>query len=257
LEVKSSHFFNALAFFLILNWTGTGFVWAHPNMHGGDSLVSTTEIVEFDKSILESYQQNEDYNYFKYTNEKSAWDKFQDWLSLQWNKFLDWLLSGVSQGNFWNYLALVLKILLIIGIGVLIIWLFNKYYVVSPNTPPEDQSEINLSEDERLIQQKDLSTLIEEAEAAGDYRLASRYLFLNILKHLKDHKFIEYQFQKTNTDYKSEINQEAIKSDFTYASRFYEFVWYGDFQLEASAFRTAKARFEQLINHIKTSKANG
>lgn len=232
-------------------------MWATSELQPSDSLEIRPKLVEFDKSIVESYQANDDYNYFKTIQEESAWEKFWNWVNLQWNKFLDWLFSGVSEGNFWNYLALILKILLIIGLVVLIIWLFNKYYVVNQKSPPADQSEINLSEDELLIQKKDLSTLIEEAESEGNYRLASRYLFLNILKHLKDHNFIEYQFQKTNADYKSEITQQDIKSDFTYASRFYEFVWYGDFKLEITDFKIAKTRFEKLINNIQTTRADG
>lgn len=232
-------------------------MWATTNLQPSDSLQSRPEIVEFDKTIIESYQQNEDYNYFKYKEQETLWDKFINWLNLQWNSFLEWLLSGVSEGNFWNYLALILRILFIVGLGILIVWLFNKYYVAKPKSPPADKSDINLSEDERLIQQKDLSILIAEAEAKANYRLASRYLFLNILKHLKDYNFIEYQFQKTNSDYKSEISQESIKSGFAYASRFYEFVWYGDFKLESSEFSLAKTRFETLISNIKTTKANG
>lgn len=232
-------------------------MWATSELQPSDSLEIRPKLVEFDKSIVESYQANDDYNYFKTFQEESAWEKFWNWVNLQWNKFLDWLFSGVTEGNFWNYLALILKILLIIGLVVLIIWLFNKYYVVNQKSPPADQSEINLSEDELLIQKKDLSTLIEEAESEGNFRLASRYLFLNILKQLKDHNFIEYQFQKTNADYKSEITQQNIKSDFTYASRFYEFVWYGDFKLEITDFKIAKTRFEKLINNIQTTRADG
>lgn len=232
-------------------------MWSTTPLQASDSLESRPEIVEFDDSILKPYQQNEDYSYFKTVEEDSAWEKFKRWLNLQWNKFIDWLFSGISKGNFWNYLALILKIALILGLGLLIIWLFNKYYNLNQKKPPADQSDINLSEDERLIQQKDLSILIEEAEAKGNYRLASRYLFLNILKHLKDHNFIEYQFQKTNADYKSEINDPNIKSDFAYAARFYEFVWYGDFRLETSEFNKAKTRFESLVNTLQNTKANG
>lgn len=232
-------------------------MWAAIQLQPGDSLETRPEIVEFDKSIVESYQADEDYNYFKYDDGDSAWEKFQNWLNLQWRKFLDWLFSGVSEGNLWNYVALILKILLIVGLGLLIIWLFNKYYVVKQKSPPPDQSQINLSEDERLIQQKDLSTLIQEAESEGNYRLASRYLFLNVLKHLKDKNFIEYQFQKTNADYKSEITDPDIKSNFAYAARFYEFVWYGDFKLEASDFTTAKRRFETFMTHLQNDKAHG
>ncbi|NEV93518.1 hypothetical protein G3567_05050 [Psychroflexus sp. YR1-1] len=241
----------------MLNLIGIGFIWASSQLQPGDSLENRPKVVEFDKSIIGSYQADDDYDYFKYTEEESAWTKLQNWLNLQWSKFLDWVFSGVSEGNFWNYLALTLKILLILGLGVLIFWLFNKYYVVRQKSPPADQSQINLSEEERLIQKKDLSTLIEDAESEGDYRLASRYLFLNILKYLKTHHFIDYQFQKTNADYKSEITQQDIKSEFTFASRFYEFVWYGDFKLEVSDFKSAKTRFENLIDKIQKTRVHG
>ncbi|SDG83687.1 hypothetical protein [Psychroflexus sediminis] len=257
MEVKSSPYYYSLALLFILNLIGTDSLWASPYFQSGDSIESRREVIEFDESLIEAYQADEAYNYFKNVREESAWEKFKHWLSLQWNRFLEWLLSGISEGNFWNYMALVLKILLILGLGLLIAWLFNKYYVVSQKSPPADQSELNLSEDERLIQQKDLSTLIEEAESEGNYRLASRYLFLNILKHLKDYNFIEYQFQKTNTDYKSEITQQDIRSDFSYASRFYEFVWYGDFKLGVTDFKAAKMRFENLIRNIHNSKTHG
>ncbi|MBZ9778768.1 hypothetical protein LB452_07515 [Psychroflexus sp. CAK8W] len=222
-----------------------------------DSLEKRPEVIEFDESIIDSYKSNEDYNYFKTAEQESALEKFQNWLNLQWNKFLDWIFSGISEGNFWNYLALVLKILLILGLLVLIVWLFNKYYSQNRKNAPEDKSEINLSEDERLIQKKDLSTLIKEAESDDDFRLASRYLFLNILKRLKENNIIEYQFQKTNADYKSEISDEDIKSDFTYASRFYEFVWYGDFELNSTEYNKAKDRFEDLITTIQKTKVHG
>lgn len=228
-----------------------------PQLQASDSLKSDQKIIEFDKSLIEDYQNNEDYNYFKTVEEDSAWDKFTRWLNLQWNKFIEWLLSGVSEGSFWNYLALVLKILLIVGIGVLILWLFSKYYITNKKTIPRDESQVNLSEEERLIQQKDLSTLIQEAEEDENYRLASRYLFLNVLKHLKDKNLIDYRFQKTNADYKSEIKAEDLRSDFSYAARFYEFVWYGDFTLKAAEFQNAKLKFESILMNIQNTKAHG
>ena len=257
MEVKPRYFSNFLVFIFILNWIGTGFISAAPQLQVSDSLENRPEVVEFDKSFIDSFQTNEDYNYFKDLQEDSAWEKIKRWLNLQWNKFLEWLFSGISDGNVWNYISLILKTLLIIGLLVLIIWLFNKYYVTRQKKAPENKSEINLSEDERLIQQKDLSTLIEEAEAQNNYRLASRYLFLNILKHLKNQNLIAYEFQKTNSDYRNEISPEEIKSVFVYASRFYEFVWYGDFQLDATAYQKAKTRLQALISTIQNSRTYG
>ncbi|AFU70089.1 hypothetical protein P700755_003462 [Psychroflexus torquis ATCC 700755] len=222
-----------------------------------ESLQLDTTPIEFDKSIIESYKTDDNYNYFKTIVEPSAWDKFKNWLNLQWNKFLNWLLSGIEEGNLWNYVALILKILVIIGIGVLIIWLFSKYYSSRQKTSAQHQNLVNLSEEEQLLRQKDLLSLVEEAEQNENYRLASRYLFLNTLKHLREKKIIDYQFQKTNSDYKSEITQDIIKTDFNYLSRLYEFVWYGDFELNVSDFKKIKSRSENLIINLKNLKADG
>jgi hypothetical protein len=238
-----------------LNLIGSTFAWANPNYQKGDS--SVTEIVEFDQSIIESYQTDDNYNYFKNNQETSAWKKFKRWLDLQWSKFMEWLFSDITEGNFWNYLAVVLKILLILGLLVLVAWLFNKYYITTRKTPPANQADINLSEDEQLLQKKDLSSLINDAERQGNFRLATRYLFLNLLKHLKEKGLIDYQFEKTNADYKSEIKTNPLSLDFEYASRFYEYVWYGDFTLEVEDFKTAKTRFENVIANLQTTEANG
>jgi hypothetical protein len=76
------------------------------------------------------------------------------------------------------------------------------------------------------------------------------------LKHLREKKLIDYQFQKTNSDYKSEITQDLIKADFTYLSRLYEFVWYGDFELNVTDFKKVKSRSENLIINIQNLKAD-
>lgn len=247
----------ALAFFFILNGIGTISVLALPLLQPNDSLAVHPKVVEFDKSILESYQTNENYTYFKTLENNSAWDKFKNWLNLQWNEFIDWLLSGISEGTIWNYIALISKILLLSGLVVLIIWLFSRYYHIKSQPSASQPSQIHLSEEEELIKQNDLSTLIKEAEEAGNYRLASRYWFLNILKHLKDYHCISYQFQKTNADYQSELKQLDLKSGFTSVSQFYEYVWYGDFTLEETKFLEAKTQFEKLIQTIKNNKTDG
>ncbi len=221
-----------------------------------ESLQLDTTPIEFDKTIIESYKADDNYNYFKMLVKPSAWDKFKNWLNLQWNKFLNWLLSGIDEGNLWNYVALVLKILVIVGIGVLIIWLFSKYYRSKQKKIAQHQNLVNLSEEEQLLKQKDLLSLVEEAEQNENYRLASRYLFLNTLKHLREKKLIDYQFQKTNSDYKSEITQDLIKTDFNYLSRLYEFVWYGDFELNVTDFKKVKSRSENLIINIQNLKAD-
>lgn len=246
-----------VCFLFILNLGSMPILYSAYELNSNRSVSLYQEPVEFEDSIIESYQSDSDYHYFKIEAEPDLWQKFKRWLNLQWNKFLDWLLSDIETGGVWEYVALILKIIVIIGIALLILWLFNKYYISDSKSTSPTTSLVNLSEEEQLLEEKDLSILAQEAETNKNYRLASRYWFLNVLKHLKDNHFIDYQFQKTNTDYKSELKDNRLKIDFTYASRFYEFVWYGDFQLNLDEFESAKLKFERIINHIKTLKANG
>ncbi|HCV82039.1 MAG TPA: DUF4129 domain-containing protein, partial [Zunongwangia profunda] len=66
--------------------------------------------------------------------------------------------------------------------------------------------------------------------------------------------FIEFEAQKTNNDYISEITNEQLNRLFRKGTRVYNFIWYGDFQVSKEDFLLAEKGFSELNSTIKNTK---
>ena len=62
------------------------------------------------------------------------------------------------------------------------------------------------------------AALISEAESNNNYRLAIRYYYLWLLKGLSEKEIIDYDPEKTNSDYQYEIKTPEISEQFAYTS---------------------------------------
>ncbi|MDO7852710.1 DUF4129 domain-containing protein [Hymenobacter convexus] len=91
------------------------------------------------------------------------------------------------------------------------------------------------------IHEVDFRTRIAEAEAAGNFRLATRLGYLEVLKHLTDGGFIQWQPDKTNHAYLAELAAGPLREAFRGATREFEYVWYGDLRLNAVLYQQARA----------------
>ena len=85
--------------------------------------------------------------------------------------------------------------------------------------------------------------MISKAENQQDYRLAIRYHFLRMLKTLTDKNLIDWNPEKTNRDYISEISASELKEQFKDASRIFDYVWYGEFSINETEYKTYKDKF--------------
>lgn len=206
--------------------------------------------VEFDDELIKEFQNDSDYEYYK-SAETSPVQDFMDWLNMQFTKFLEWLFGDFGGASFWRYLGLILKIVSILGLVVLVVWLFNRYNPGQKLTRNSDTPNVDLTEEEELIYRKNLQELIQDAVQNQNYRLAIRYYYLLVLKNLKNRKLVDYQFQKTNTEYIQELQNQSFSKEFEAITRYYDFIWYGDFQLNESVFNKIKLQFEQLNLSVK------
>jgi len=111
---------------------------------------------------------------------------------------------------------------------------------------------VSITEDEALIKHKDLLKLIKQAIDQKNYRLAIRFYYLNIIKQLEENELITWEQQKTNEDYIQEISKENIKSSFKDLTRLYDFVWYGNFEIDETKFVKVAANFEATTNLINS-----
>jgi len=150
----------------------------------------------------------------------NIWNKIIRFL----NKLFDWnLRADSSSGRHFLLIALSALLIVLIAIGAYIF--FKKF---RKTLGRRDDATILVDEVERNLAEADLDKLIENAIAAGNFRLAVRFVYLKILKYLMQRQIIEYQYQKTNYEYAYQIENPALRALFRDVSFVFDFCWYGE-----------------------------
>lgn len=104
--------------------------------------------------------------------------------------------------------------------------------------------------EEEDINETDFDTLLHKAIADKDYRLATRYYYLSLLKKLANKKHIAYHKDKTNSEYLFEIENKEMRSQFSYVSYIYSYVWYGEFPVDEAKFATIQNNYQSFLKTI-------
>lgn len=204
--------------------------------------------VEFSQKKLETYKDDPDFNYSEIIQSENWWALFKDWIARMWNKFWTWLFGSYAAKGI---IALLLKALPYLIIGAIIgfaIWLFIKLNPAAAVLNDQKSAGVYLSEEEKILESKDIPTLIKMAVAQKNYRSAVRFYYLLILKNLRESKLIDYEAQKTNEEYLSEIEPISLKKQFAKVTHLYDFIWYGDFPVVEPDFKKAETEFMRMTN---------
>jgi hypothetical protein len=64
-----------------------------------------------------------------------------------------------------------------------------------------------------------------------------------LLKELTDKNLIHWQIDKTNNDYTIELSKSKFSSQFNELALLYEYIWYGDFDLNEERFKSTIEKF--------------
>ena len=101
----------------------------------------------------------------------------------------------------------------------------------------------------------DYSLLIERAVTAQDFRLAIRYYYLQCLQQLAGSQYIQLMADKTNYQYIQEVRKRSagIATMFANLTRKYEYVWYGEYAVNAVLYTTLESDFKQLETAIHSN----
>lgn len=99
----------------------------------------------------------------------------------------------------------------------------------------------------------DFSTQIEKCIQEKNYRLATRYYYLWIMKNLNEANLIAFNIDKTNQDYSRELSKKAAfgkenLSLFKQCTNYYEYLWFGNFVVSESNFVQIENTFKAFIN---------
>ncbi len=209
---------------------------------------NTIQPKNFKKNFKENYKDSE-FIYEEKTKEKNAWDRFKEWLS----GIVQNLFGFTNNEASMKFIVLLFKFLAILVVGFVVYlivkailnkegkWIFGKN---------SDKKIINYSDIEKNLQLVDFENLIKKTMLSGEKRLTIRYYYLWLLKKMSANEIIVWDLEKTNSDYLYEIKNQSTKDEFAYLSYLYNYIWYGEFELDQETFNKAKTAFEKAIKSL-------
>ncbi|UOG73831.1 DUF4129 domain-containing protein [Hymenobacter tibetensis] len=192
---------------------------------------------------LRAFREQREFRYVTVKSEMSAWD-------LLWQRFWRWVaeLLETQSGQFlWKYgiYAALLAAFVFVVLKLMQVDITRAFGRAPARAPLSYDAQ---SED---IHALDFDTLLRDAETTGNYRLAVRLGYLEVLKQLTDRGLIRWQPDKTNHDYLFELPPGALPEAFRELTRQFDYVWYGehddltpDHYAQA---RTTRLAFQQLL----------
>jgi hypothetical protein len=215
-----------------------------------DVAIDTAFIIA--KSFPENFKKKYTDTSFIYefkTPEKNAWDRFKEWLANFFNTIFSFSNNEASM-RFVEIVLKIIAIIIVIGVIYMIVkaimnkegqWIFGKN---------SDKRIINYDEIEKNLHLVDFEKLIQNSLQSGEKRLTIRYYYLWLLKKMSAKQIIIWDVEKTNSDYLYEIKDQTQKDNFAYLSYLYNYIWYGEFELDEETFTKAKNAFEKSIKKI-------
>lgn len=214
------------------------------------SAIDSTQITlnTFPKDFKQRYRDAEFIYEFK-APEKNAWDRFKEWLADIFRNFFNFTNDEDSM----HAVEIVLKTIAVLLV-VFVIYLIAKALLNKEGRwifgRSSDAKIIRYDDIANNIHQQDFKKLIATAKQSDDKRLVIRYYYLWLLQKMTDRQLIEWDIEKTNSDYYREIKSAAAKDRFAYVSYLYDYVWYGEFGLDDATYQKTCNAFENAIQSV-------
>ncbi|RTY92359.1 DUF4129 domain-containing protein [Flavobacterium sp. GT3R68] len=205
---------------------------------------SGIELQSFPKDFKKKYTDSAFIYEYK-TPEKNAWDRFKEWLANIIRSIFNLGSDHISMGFVEILLKVIAGLIVIFVIYLIVKAILNKEgkWIFSRNS----KKLINYDEIEKNLHLVDFEKLIAKTLQSGERRLSIRYYYLWLLKKMAEKHLIVWDIEKTNSDYLYEINSQAKKDEFAYLSYLYNYIWYGEFDMDEETFTKAKKSFESSI----------
>lgn len=150
----------------------------------------------------------------------------------------DYQPMKIPQGLFWVFIAIGILTLLYLLLRSMGVGITRKPVVLAQDGEPESEEDFFSRDFERGVRR---------ALEAGDYRLAIRLRYLQVLRELADRNIIQYRQGATNGVYVSQLLGTNYYSDFFRITRTFEYAWYGMLPVTQLAYD----RMQQDVAHLK------
>lgn len=198
---------------------------------------------------IEKYRQDNHFKYIKQAPAIDFWGIVLKWLM----DFLETVFSDKGAAPYIRYAIIILVIAF--AISKILGGNFSGIFIKNRKSTKENGFEYGIEN----IHEIDFEKEIKNAITKQNFRLATRFLYLKLLKVLNEIEYINWQPGKTNSSYQYELNNTDISNSFKRLSGMYEYSWYGHFELNQAEFEKLSKEFENSfisLNPIYASETN-
>lgn len=211
-----------------------------PGAQRADSAV--VELRRYSEDKLASLKEDPELSYGYTQARMTLWDAFWQWF---WYQLRDLFQEGEGSPQ-WDQLILFVLFAAALVYAIIRLLKFNTLRIFYGE---KDKKPLEHAIEEEDIHEMDFDTLMKEATAAGNYRLAVRLLYLWALKLLTDANHVNWEPGKTNHDYLAELRGSDLKTGFRQLSYYFEHAWYGNFSVTPDLYK----KVSRLFNDWKTT----
>jgi hypothetical protein len=195
------------------------------------SYLNTYMLREVPQSKVDKYLADRDY---EYANDPEYWKKDKIQNNTSPSLFTRLIRNRVFQ---WTLFLLVIAAIIY---GVIQLARENNFRWFSRRSEKTQEGD----PDSLLRGPVDYDELIRKYQAEGNYRFAIRYLFLRLIHSAADKNIIQVRDSTTNTEIGRAFGQHPLASQFRYLATAYEYIYFGDFNLNKEIFDSLKMKFE-------------
>jgi hypothetical protein len=174
---------------------------------------------------------------------ESLWDRFILWL----RQLMGSIFQSALATNWGRVFIYVVGIILLVVL-IMAILRVNAFKIFSSGDGTGSFRHDVLNDN---IHEMDFDKLIGDALSKNDYRLGVRLVFLYALKMLSDKDHIHWDLGKTNHDYLEELEMAELKPGFSDLNYYFEYAWYGNFNINAEMFDHVHDIFKTWRTNIK------
>ncbi len=198
---------------------------------------TNVEVRKFDEGALNELRNDDDLNYRQPpTIVESLWDRFISWIG----RIIGWLFRGAVTTNWGRILLYAVGLVVLI----VIIMMLLKVDALRVFQSGADKGAIDYRTFSENIHEMDFDALIREAVSKKEYRVGVRLIFLHALKILADRQQVDWRPGKTNHDYLAELKEGDLKTGFNELSFYFDYTWYGDFNVTENLFQRVSIIFD-------------
>jgi hypothetical protein len=240
----------------------TGYDYSADNV---DTKIGTTRLPEpltyrtVPDSTVRRYKNQKD---FEYANDPAYWDleREKELKRKREQEEREWERRQKDQEykkGFWDYFnnffaGDAIRIITYIVLGLFFLFVIYRIMVVNKlflfYTSPK--TKVNDGGEEVDIEDENLDEKIRRAAEAGDHRQAVRFMYLKTLQLLNERQWIKYHVDATNYEYVLQMSKHKLGNDFSFLTRIYDYVWYGEFSLTQEQFDIVYNNFSHFYNAV-------